>query len=73
MDSMRKLRYNRTRANTRVLSLMRWMLSNEATLTDPNGLPSWWPFWSDCLRQDVRELYRAGMLLRAAERTQADG
>jgi len=63
--TIRQLRYNRTRASNRVRSTMHWMLTEEAKWTSPDGLPSWWPFWSDALNQNVRDAVRAARELES--------
>lgn len=63
METVRLLRYNRTRASNRVRSTIEWMLKDEAKWTSPDGLPSWWPFWSDCLKSNVRETVKAARKL----------
>lgn len=68
---LRQARYNRTRALTIVRGTIDHLLTAEAPTVYPNGLPSWWPFWSDVLKQHVRELYRAAYELRNAEHRSA--
>lgn len=63
----RQLRYNRTRASNRVKETMQYMLTSPAQFSQPNGLPSWWPFWSDVLVNNVRDAVRAARYLAEAE------
>jgi hypothetical protein len=58
-----------------VLASIRHLLTGEAKwdlggrLVGPDfvGLPSWWPFWSDVLKSNVREAVRTARALEAAE------
>lgn len=76
---LRNLRAKRTRATTCVRSTMRWMIEEPAKFTvtgqlttdNPNGLPSWWPFWSDVLKNNVRDAVRAALELERAENAPA--
>lgn len=63
------LRRERTRLSNRVRASMSWMLTQDATHTSPDGLQSWWPFWSDCLKGSVIETVRAARLVARAEGT----
>jgi len=65
--ALRQLRYDRTRASNRARATRDWMLTEDAPHVDPDGLPSWWPFWSDCLKSNVRDAVRAARALAAAE------
>ena len=67
VPSLRQLRWERTRASNRVLGTMRHMLTDEAKWTSPDGLPSWWPFWSDALKSNVREAVKAARMLSERE------
>jgi hypothetical protein len=53
------LRRERTIASNTVRRLIASMLSNEAPTVYPDGTPSWWPFWSDCLVRRTRECVAA--------------
>lgn len=66
------LRSKRTRASNRV----RWIIQHNLTEPTtgpayPDGLPSWWPYWSDSLKRSVRELVAVARELQAAEQLQA--
>lgn len=61
------LRSRRTRAATTVQHLIRGALTSPAPYTSPDGLPSWWPFQTDCIYDAVRECVRAARLVRQAE------
>lgn len=67
MITVRQLKYNRTRAASRVKETITFMLTSTAPTLDAIGLPSWWPFWSDALVQNVREAVRAARALEAIE------
>jgi hypothetical protein len=75
MANLRELRAKRTRASNVVRSNIAWMLSEpakwaitgESVGPDFVGLPSWWPFWSDVLKDNAREAVRAARKLEAAE------
>lgn len=62
------LRGATTRAGNVALGLLRHNLESAAPCLDPDGLPSWWPFCSDALKNRVREAVRASR--RVAELTQ---
>jgi hypothetical protein len=74
-ERLRRLRYKRTRAINVVRASMEHLLSEPAKwdqsgrLVEPGfiGLPSWWSFWSDVLKDNVREAVRAALELQAAE------
>ncbi|MES2341670.1 MAG: hypothetical protein V4597_08330 [Pseudomonadota bacterium] len=69
------LRAKRTRAASVVSRSMhhlltdvaKWGLDGRPVGPEYQGLPSWWPFWSDVLRDNVIELVRAARRLEAAE------
>jgi len=73
--NLRQLRYTRTRASNRVRDSVRWMLAEPTSWAlngDPvgpdfQGLPSWWPFWSDTLKKQVIAAVRAARQLSTAE------
>jgi hypothetical protein len=72
--TLKQLRYDRTRASNRVRATIAHLLTDpikwdiRGRLTDdPTALPSWWPFWSDVLKTNVREAVRAGLALEAGE------
>lgn len=65
---LKQLRAARTRAATTVKRIVAHMLRAEAPFVAPDGLPSWWPFWSDCLYDRVRECVRAARLVERAEK-----
>ncbi len=67
MNDLRQLRYNRTRTSNRVRRHITFMQRDPAPYVQPNGLPSWWPFWSDALVDNVREAVRAARQLAEAE------
>jgi hypothetical protein len=46
------------------------LLTSEAPYLQPDGLPSWWPFWSDCLVSNVRDAVRAARTLEEVESQQ---
>lgn len=77
--NLRQLRYNRTRKSNGVRASIRhllntpakWNLRGELVGPDFVGLPSWWPFWSDCLKREVIEAVRAARELEAAEGRQS--
>jgi len=64
---LRLLRYNRTRACNRAKATMGHMLTSEAKWTSSDGLPTWWPFWSDCLVKNVVTCVRAARDVAEAE------
>lgn len=72
---IKKLRSKRTRASNVVRANIAWMLSEPAkwaidgrpVSSDYVGLPSWWPFWSDVLKDNVREAVRTARKLEAVE------
>lgn len=74
-QNLRRLRFNRTRASNVVYHSMQWMLAEPAKFAlnggpvgpDFQGLPSWWPFWSDVLKKNVIEAVRAARKLSEAE------
>lgn len=75
---LQQLRAKRTRASNVVHSSMKFLLTGEAQWTidgQPTDrqdvLPSWWPFWSDVLKDNVREAVRAARKLEVAEARQA--
>lgn len=45
----------------------KWAITGEPVGPDYVGLPSWWPFWSDVLVRNVRELVRAARVLAPLE------
>lgn len=61
------LRRYRTASSNRVKRSIKHMLTEEAKYRMPNGLPSWWPFWSDCLVTSVRACVRNARDLANAE------
>lgn len=61
------LRYERTLKSNRVRRSIDWMLAEPAKWTSENGLPSWWPFYSDSLKNQVRKLYRVCLELAQEE------
>ena len=65
--SLRQLRYDRTRTSNIVRQHIAWMLKEPAPYTQTNGLPSWWPFWSDVLVDNVRKAVHAAIALTNAE------
>jgi len=65
--ALSQLKADRTRASTRVQSLIKHNVTSEAQWTMPDGLPSWWPFWSDCLYDATRELVRKARALEVAQ------
>lgn len=76
-ESLRQLRSNRTRASNSVHRQIKWMLREPAKWAiggqlvehDPTfqGLPSWWPFWSDSLKSNTRDVVRAARALAMEE------
>ena len=58
-----QLRAARTRAASRVRSLVKHNVVADAPFKSSDGLPSWWPFWSDCLKDAVRDCVRAARKL----------
>jgi hypothetical protein len=63
-DTVRRQRYNVTHASNRVRQNMAWMLRElPGDTVFYDGLPSWWGFWSDSLKDRVRELVRYARLL----------
>jgi len=74
-QNLRQLRYTRTRKSNQVRRSIEHLLTGEAKWdlggrpveADFVGLPSWWPFWSESLVSNVRELVRAARELQAAE------
>jgi hypothetical protein len=66
------LRYRRTRQSNRIRRQIVWLASEPAKYSRPDGLPSWWDFWSDALKRDVRELVQIGRALEVAEKGQAE-
>jgi len=74
-NRLRQLRHDRTRNSNRVRRQIHALLTNPAKwdlqgrLVEPGyvGLPSWWPFWYDCLLRDVRDLVRTARRLADAE------
>ena len=67
VPSLKRLRWERTRKSNRVRETMKFMLAAEAKWTQPDGLPSWWPFWSDSLKSNVIESVRAARALAEYE------
>lgn len=65
--SLARLRHNRTLESNRVRRMIHHLITDTATRTGPDGLPSWWPFWSDSLVQQVRTCVRAARALAKAE------
>ena len=75
--TLRDLRSKRTRASNVVradidhllTSEIKWRLDGHPAVLpqDRYSLPSWWPFWSDVLVKNVRELVRLARALNAAE------
>lgn len=65
--TLRTLRAQRTRAHTRVRHLIDHSVLAEARYLAPDGLPTWWPFWSDVLKGAVRDLVRAARELEVKE------
>jgi hypothetical protein len=63
------LRYERTKASNSVRWSIRHMEQGEAPFLQRNGLPSWWPFWSDVLKKNVVDAVRAARRLDHYERT----
>lgn len=45
----------------------KWAITGEIVGPDYKSLPSWWPFWSDVLVSNVRELVRAARTLAKLE------
>ena len=56
-DTLRQRRWHVTRASNRVRSTIEHNLTAPAP-TVYDGLPSWWGFWSDALKDNVRQLVR---------------
>lgn len=77
VESLKQLRYNRTRASNDVHRQIKWMLTEPAkwsiggVLVEHDstfqGLPSWWPFYSDSLKASTRAVVRAARALAMAE------
>lgn len=73
--NLRGLRYNRTRASNVAKRTIVWMLTEPAKWgisgrpieEVPEELPSWWPFWSDVLKQNVIVAVREARALHQAE------
>lgn len=63
------LRYERTKMSNAVRSSIGHMLRGEAPFLQRDGLPSWWPFWSDVLKRNVIDAVRAARRLETYERT----
>ena len=59
-ESLRQRRYNVTRASNCVRDSIGYLLKPlpADTVFYRDGLPSWWSFWSDSLKDRVRELVR---------------
>jgi hypothetical protein len=66
-DTLRSLRCQRTKASNLVRSTIDQMLKEEAPYKRPDGLPSWWPFWSACLVSNVRDAVRKARELQQVE------
>jgi hypothetical protein len=76
---LRRLRYERTATSNAVKRTIAHNLKGEAKIgldglpvPEPlryvGALPSWWPFWSDVLKENVRKAVRAARALDVAER-----
>lgn len=67
--SLTVLRSFRTRDSNRVRRLIEWMITapDNPQYRSPAGLPSWWPFYSDRVKQLTREVVRAARSLDQAE------
>lgn len=65
--NLSQLRSSRTRASNQVRRIMASCINDPAPFLLSNGLPSWWPFWSDVLVSAVRDACRGARLLEAAE------
>lgn len=67
MTPLTRARADRTRAFTRVQRGIDSLLTGEAKWAITGGLPSWWPFWSDVIKSNTRELVRAARTLAKLE------
>lgn len=67
--TLTQLRANRTRESNRVRRLIEQLTHDpdNPQWRSPDGLPLWWPFWSDVLYDRVRETVRAARQVQAAE------
>ena len=69
--SLRQLRYNVTYHSNTVKRQIAHLLDTSeplpANCTAKNGLPTWWPFWSDALVGRVRDAVRAARAVEVAE------
>lgn len=68
MKPITDCRSRRTKRSNEIRQMMAHMLTSEAPHRMPDGLPSWWPFWSDCLKKSVRELVHIARELEQLER-----
>ena len=71
---LQQLRYTRTRESNRVRASIRHLLTGEIKwnlagqlCADPQVLPSWWPFWAETLKMQVRTTVRAARALAVEE------
>jgi hypothetical protein len=69
MPSLTRLRYERTLESNRVKRTIAHLLTSPVKWEHigPDGLPTWWPFWSDSLVRNVCKLVRVCRELAVAE------
>jgi hypothetical protein len=67
MSELSLRRRRRTIASHRVRSMVEMMVTDPAPRVGPDDLPSWWPFWSDSLRNAVCAVVRAARELEEIE------
>lgn len=65
-------RAKRTREFNRVRGLIHSCMTMEAPYLGQDGLPSWWPFWSDRVASATRDLVRTARTLEAVEAWRGD-
>lgn len=65
----RTRKFTTVRANIESLltTAAKWDLQGRLVGPDFTGLPSWWPFWSDVLKANVRDLVAAARVLATLE------
>lgn len=73
MKQISQARRDRTRAFTNLRSTIDLCLRQKATLIMPDGLPSWWPFWSDMVFENTVALVRAARRLAPFEGIDLEG
>jgi len=67
MNAITDCRSRRTKRSNEIREQIAYMLTAAAPYRSPDGLPSWWPFWSDSLKHNVRSLVRTAIELETLE------